>query len=248
MTHDKDLRRDHLALPDSLAPMPAMPGHRPDMPDVKVDSRTNAGEADSSIPVASERAITGNPTRPADPADPNALLRMLDLDFETYEPVQRSRPQRSLWMAAQTSSVSYRGTLTGEMLLELLTGGKVPAGFAAHLGHFLDEVPVDMVVMAVAEAAQRSGTPIQTVWRNVAALALQHSGYRRALWTRYWPPPFFRSAAAGNVKGLSGTVGFRTPRTGTGHLLHTCLPAPDSDPSAPCAITLPGQEGDGIAT
>lgn len=209
MTHDKDLRPDHLASPDSLARMPATAGHRPNMPNMKIDSRTNAGEAHSSIPVARERAMTGNPTRPddrkilarcealglpllkavqlaaSDPADPYALLRLLDLDFETCEPIQRSRPQRSLWMAAQTSSVSYRGTLTEEVLLDLLTGGKVPAGFAAHLGCFLDEVPVGMVVMAVAEAAQRSGTPIQTVWRNVEALALQHSDYRRALWTQY---------------------------------------------------------------
>jgi hypothetical protein len=180
------------------------------MPDRDISSRADTGEPGNSLRVAGEQPINGDLTRQndrkilarcealglpllkaiqlavaSDPADPYALLRLLDLDFETWEPVRRSRRQRSLWMAARTSSVSYRGTLTEEMLLDLLTGGKVPAGFAAHVGHFLDEAPVGMVVMAVAEAAQRSGTPIQTVWRNLAALAFQHSCYRCALWTRY---------------------------------------------------------------
>lgn len=87
-------------------------------------------------------------------------------------------------MAAQTSSTSYRGTLTEDVLLEILKGGAVPDEFGPHVGHLLDEAPIQIVVMAVTEAAHRSGMPIEEIWRNVAQLARRHSDCRRDLWTR----------------------------------------------------------------
>ncbi len=88
-------------------------------------------------------------------------------------------------MAAQTSSVSYRGTLTEDALLEILTTGTVPADFEAHVGHFLDEAPIDYVVFSVAEAAQKSQTSIQLVWDTVAQLANRYSDRRQSLWARF---------------------------------------------------------------
>jgi hypothetical protein len=121
----------------------------------------------------------------ADPHDPQSLLRVLDLDFSTYEPMSRRSPKHWLRMAAQTSSVSYRGTLREGALLEILTTGIVPAGFEAHVGHFLDEAPVDFVVFSVAEVAQKNQTSIQLVWDIVTQLANRHSDHRQSLWARF---------------------------------------------------------------
>lgn len=78
--------------------------------------------------------------------------------------------KRWLWMAAQTSSVSYRGTLTAEALLGVLVIGEVPAEFDAHIVHFVEEAPIPTVVQAIEEAAQQSGMPIAEIWANVRRL------------------------------------------------------------------------------
>jgi hypothetical protein len=193
------------SMPYSLGRQPSIP---PSLNKDTANADTGPSAAGKSIPVVSGQAIQGDWTHldkqkildrcemlglslekavqlavASDPADPNALLRLLDLDFSTCEPTLHRRPKRWLWMAARNSSVSYRGTLTEEALLDILTGGDVPGDFQAHIGHFLDETPVDMVVMAVAEAAQRSGVFAYEIWHNVTKLALRHSGYRRALWS-----------------------------------------------------------------
>ena len=80
-------------------------------------------------------------------------------------------PRRWLWMAAQTASVSYRSILTPELLLEILTTGESPAAFKSHVLHLLEEAPIQIVVLAVEQAAQQSSVPIATIWSNVAQLA-----------------------------------------------------------------------------
>ena len=65
-------------------------------------------------------------------------------------------------MAAQTSSVSYRGTLTPEILLAVLVIGEVPTAFGAHLY---------VVVQPAEEASQQSGMSISEIWTNVRRLA-----------------------------------------------------------------------------
>lgn len=101
-------------------------------------------------------------------ASGSTLPLALGLDFVTFAPL---KPRRWLWMAAQTSSVRYRGLLTPELLLEILTTGEVPRGFASHVLHLLEEAPIQIVVLAVEQAAQQSGLPITTIWRNVAQIA-----------------------------------------------------------------------------
>lgn len=113
-----------------------------------------------------------------DHVGPPALLWVLGLDLATLTPL---KPRRWLWMAAQTASVSYREILTPEALLAILTTGAVPAAFAAHVGHLLDEAPIQLVIMAVEQAAQQSGTPIETIWRNVERIAGMWSR-RQTLW------------------------------------------------------------------
>lgn len=101
-------------------------------------------------------------------ADTQALLWVLGLDFSTLAPLA---PRRWLWMAAQTASVSYRETLTPEALTLILTTGSVPAAFSSHVLHLLDEAPIQLVVMAVEQAAQQSEVPIATIWHNVERIA-----------------------------------------------------------------------------
>lgn len=101
-------------------------------------------------------------------ASGSALPWALGLDFVTFTPL---KPRRWLWMAAQTSSVSYRSLLTPELLLEILTTGESPAVFKSHVLHLLEEAPIQIVVLAVEQAAQQSGVPIATIWHNVAQFA-----------------------------------------------------------------------------
>jgi len=116
----------------------------------------------------------------ADETDPQSLLRVLGLDFATRVPL---KPRRWLWMVAQTSSVSYRRILTPETLLEVLTTGDVPPEFLSHVLHLLDEAPIQCVVMAVEQAAQKSGVPIDVLWRNVELISEQTRSRRNGAWT-----------------------------------------------------------------
>jgi transcriptional regulator with XRE-family HTH domain len=112
-----------------------------------------------------------------------AILTVLGLDFE--EPTLAAREKkRGLWMAAKNASVSYRGELTSEMLCNVLVTGNVPPAYAAHVSHFLDETPTNLVVMSVEETAAKEHLPITAVWRNLAVLAKNYSGNdnRRQLW------------------------------------------------------------------
>jgi hypothetical protein len=103
------------------------------------------------------------------------LVHVLGLDPATLAPLPA---KRWLWMAAQTSSVSYRAVLTPEVLLAVLVSGDVPDEFQAHLMHFLNEAPMQLVVMAVEQAAQQSGVPIARIWRSVEQLNSRLQGRR----------------------------------------------------------------------
>jgi len=120
-----------------------------------------------------------------DPADPQALLRVLGLDFVTYEPLVGHKQSNGLQMAAMSCSVSYRGSLTKDGLLTILTTGVVPAEFFAHIGHFLDEVSAVVILRGVEEAARKSQIPAHQIWKNLAQLAVRHSDYRKPLWALF---------------------------------------------------------------
>ena len=78
---------------------------------------------------------------------------MLGLDFDTSSLAARQK-KRGLWMAAKTSSVSFKHDLSEAMLEKSLATREVPLGFEAHLGHLLEQAPIEYVVMAVEETAQ----------------------------------------------------------------------------------------------
>jgi hypothetical protein len=65
---------------------------------------------------------------------------------------------------------------------QALAGGQVPAGCASNLLHFLDEAPLQVVVMAIEETAQRETVEPAKIWSNVAKLARQLGAVRSALW------------------------------------------------------------------
>lgn len=62
-------------------------------------------------------------------------------------------------MAAQSSSVSYRGTLTEDELEQILLTGDVPGEREVHVGHFVNELPIQVVVMAIEQVALRQRIP-----------------------------------------------------------------------------------------
>ncbi|TFW09465.1 XRE family transcriptional regulator [Oxalobacteraceae bacterium OM1] len=109
------------------------------------------------------------------------LLSVLGLSFDAPSTAARKN-KRGLWMAAKTSSVSYRRELGSEQLERALTSGQVPSGLESNLLHFLDEAPVEIVVMAVEEAAQRQSDNPAKVWANVARLAKALGANRSDLW------------------------------------------------------------------
>jgi len=111
----------------------------------------------------------------------SSLLTVLGLSFDKLSLTARNK-KRGLWMAAKTSSISYRDDLTESMLEHALATGQAPEGFEAHIGHFLDEAPIGMVVMAVEEAAQLEHKMPTEIWSNVAALARKYSDDRKELW------------------------------------------------------------------
>ncbi|SOE50421.1 helix-turn-helix domain-containing protein [Orrella dioscoreae] len=109
------------------------------------------------------------------------VMAVLGLDSPKLD-TQARRKKRGLWMAAKTASVSYAQELAPETLEQALASGEVPASFAPHLTHLLDEAPVPVVVMAVEETASHTHQPPKQVWRNVAKLAGSLSLHRRTLW------------------------------------------------------------------
>lgn len=109
------------------------------------------------------------------------VLSVLGLDMP--EPgIKARRKKRGLWMAAKNVSVSYATELEPDTLGKVLASGDVPATYAPHLAQLLDEAPVQIVVMAVEEAALKAHVPPRKVWRNVAKLAKSLSAHRQDLW------------------------------------------------------------------
>lgn len=109
------------------------------------------------------------------------VLAVLGLDVSLPTTERRSKKQ-GLRMAARNANVSYARVLQPNALARMLVSGEVPAPYAAHLTHLLDEAPPSMVVMAVEEAAAEAHVPPRKVWRNVAKLAESLSAHRKNLW------------------------------------------------------------------
>jgi len=107
------------------------------------------------------------------------LAAILGLEVKTLEPL-KTRPW--LQMAAQASSVSYRLSLNDEQLAQALAAGLVNEEFAAHLCTFFDEVPYQISIMAIFQAATEGGIPMTTIWRNVERLTKNLGALHLHLW------------------------------------------------------------------
>ncbi|RQS31597.1 helix-turn-helix domain-containing protein [Burkholderia sp. Bp8992] len=103
------------------------------------------------------------------------LLALLGIDLVT-----RARPaQRGLHKAVVSANVSYKGELTELRLVDALATGHIPAGYESQFAVMLDEVPLPVVVQAAEEAAQRSGIPLRSIWKNLAAWSQALHLYRK---------------------------------------------------------------------
>ena len=109
------------------------------------------------------------------------ILTVLGLDAPAPTTESR-RKKHGLRMAARNANVSYARELQPDALARMLVSGDVPAPYAPHLTHLLDEAPLSMVVMAVEEAAAEAHVPPRKVWRNVARLAKSLSAHRKEMW------------------------------------------------------------------
>lgn len=109
------------------------------------------------------------------------LLGVLGLSFAPPT-IKAREKKRGLWMAAKNASVSYKGELTSEQLRHALATGHLPPNHHSQLLHFLDETPLQVVVMAVEETAHLEGIPPAQIWACVAKLTRQIGSVRSNLW------------------------------------------------------------------
>lgn len=108
-----------------------------------------------------------------------SLAAILSLDETTLAPLS---PRLWLQMAAQGSSVSYRLALNAEQLRQTLISGHVDEQYAPHLSTLFDEVPCQVSIMAIFQAANDEGIPMKAIWRNVEQLASNVGALRLNLW------------------------------------------------------------------
>lgn len=104
---------------------------------------------------------------------------VLGLDSRTFSIL---RPRDWVKMAGQTCSVSYREILTSEALVKILTSAEVPERLISNMFHFVDEAPLQIVVMAAEQTSQITGVPLATIWKSLEAFAVRY-GARRHTWT-----------------------------------------------------------------
>lgn len=114
-----------------------------------------------------------------DADDPGSLARVLGLDTETLQPIVE---RRWVWMGAQGASVGYRERMNEQALADATSSGQTPSKYFAHMCMLLDEVPLQVVVMACSQVAQQRQVPMKTVWNNVAMLAHLVGARRATFW------------------------------------------------------------------
>lgn len=110
--------------------------------------------------------------------DGHAILHVLGLDLT---PLRKQRDW--VWMAAKTSSVSYRLEISKEEITNVLASGFAPALFISNLMHFVDEAPIQVVVLALEQISQSRGIPMDDLWRNLQKLAIEWNCRRRETWS-----------------------------------------------------------------
>ena len=92
------------------------------------------------------------------------LLSLLGIEISA-----QARPPKAngLFMAAVTSSVSHREAIDQNVLAKALGSGVMPLEFRAQIGALLGEAPLEILVKAVEEAAQREHVTPKKIWGHV---------------------------------------------------------------------------------
>ena len=110
------------------------------------------------------------------------VMSVLGLDVPAPSVDARNK-KHGLQMAARNSNVSYRNELKPDVLARMLVTGQVQPPFAPQVTQFLDESPLEMLVMAAEEAAKEANMSPRKVWGNVKKLAQSLSVHRKELWS-----------------------------------------------------------------
>jgi transcriptional regulator with XRE-family HTH domain len=105
-----------------------------------------------------------------------ALLQLLSLSFGGLSTEAR-RSKRGLWMAAKNISVSYRTEISPDMLSVILRSGVCPPEYVSNMGSFLDETPLELVIMSVEETADDAQARAH-IWQQISSLASQFGSAR----------------------------------------------------------------------
>jgi transcriptional regulator with XRE-family HTH domain len=98
-----------------------------------------------------------------------AVMDVLGLDMAT---AHHTGIKSALAVVARSVSTSYRDVMTPEALSGMLRSGVAPEQFQPHLMALLDEVPLPLVVKAVAVAAT-SDVPAKKIMKNLSHWAKQ---------------------------------------------------------------------------
>lgn len=86
-----------------------------------------------------------------------------------------------LFMAALSASVSYKKSMSPSVLLKALVSGVYPPEFLPHIATLLDEAPIQLLVPAVKEAAEKGGVAPKKIWQHLKHWAQElHSP--RSVW------------------------------------------------------------------
>jgi transcriptional regulator with XRE-family HTH domain len=93
-----------------------------------------------------------------------ALAGLLGIDVSAQPKPAKAN---GLFMAAVTSSVSYRQQLNERVLARALGSGVIPPEYRAQIGALLGEAPLEILVKAVEESAQREKVPAKKIWGHV---------------------------------------------------------------------------------
>lgn len=108
------------------------------------------------------------------------LAHLLDLLGLSLRAEQQTSKGRGLRTISQTSSVSYKRSLTPKLLAAALASGELPAQWMPHVSTMLDEAPAKFIVSAVEEAASSQGVSAKVVWQHLLRWAHELKSPRSA--------------------------------------------------------------------
>lgn len=106
------------------------------------------------------------------------LTSLLGISFSAT-----AKPKKSngLFMASVTSGVSHRDKIDERRLSGALGSGIVPSGFRPQIASLINEAPLEILVKAVEESAQKEHVAPKKIWRHIHRWAQDLQSTRREL-------------------------------------------------------------------